>query len=136
MQYFVLICVPIQEIVLLDLYPYSVLLQHHFSTAIPAADQPHFYEPVGLVLRKSTFFSIWAFQRQFFSAARKLLVVLLLPCKSLAGCRSYQEIAALMWCFQFGCWTVCPLYRTQGPAQRHRHRATVQWQAFVVAHGG
>lgn len=55
MHYFVFIHVPIQEIVLLDLYPCSVLLQHHFNTAIPAVDQPHFYEPTGNFLFHMSF---------------------------------------------------------------------------------
>jgi len=52
------IFVPIQEIVPLELYHCSVLLQCHISTASSTADQPNLYEPILPVLRKSTFSSV------------------------------------------------------------------------------
>lgn len=85
MQCFYIRLFPIQEIVLLELYHYSVLLQCHISADSPNADQPHFYEPLPPTLRESTFSSIEAFRMQFFSVARKLIVMLPLSCTLLCS---------------------------------------------------
>lgn len=85
-----------QEIVPLELYHCSVLSQRHTNTGSSAAHQPSSHEPVPPVLGKSTFSSIRAFIRQLLSAASKLLVLLLLPCKLL---RSDAEVTerSLAW---------------------------------------